>query len=226
MIEWLLSLNPAETVFAALAIPATVVLLIQSVMLLFGFGSGHGDGDGDASGDIHEGHAHFDFDDGDGVFEPHAGHEHADAGDGVALFSIRGIVAFFTVGGWLGLALLQTGVGVVSAALLAMLAGTASLYGIYWIMKASLRLQSSGNLDIQNAVGLIGQVYIRIPAQGQGRGKVILTLQQRLCELEAITFAAQDIRADQMVSVTGVQSDGALIVQLAQVPSAEVMPDA
>lgn len=212
MMGWLSSLTPAETVFAALAIPATVILVLQSLMLLFGFGASHADG-GDAGG-IGGADGDFDVPDapGDG-FVPDSTPGDVDTGDGVALFSIRGIVAFFTIGGWLGLALLQSGMDVLPAALLSLLAGAAALYGIYWIMRASMRLQSSGNLELQNAIGLVGRVYIRVPANAKGRGKINITLQQRLCELEAVTFFGRDIKADQPVRVTAVQTDGALVVQ-------------
>ena len=43
-------------------------------------------------------------------------------------------------------------------------------------------------MDLHNAIGLIGQVYIPIPAAGQGVGKITIEVQGALRELEAVSF--------------------------------------
>lgn len=214
MIAWFGALDLTQKIFAAVAIPATVILIIQSILLFFGF-DGHGSDGHDVPGDLHgegfgDGHGDVQTDaSGDGHVDGH-GNAH---GDGVALFSVRGIVAFFTVGGWLGVVLIGSGVNLVLSVILSFIAGSLSLYGIAMIMKAALKLQSSGNLDLRNAVGLTGRVYIKIPASGKGVGKVNVMIQERYTELEAITLVNRDLKADEMVTVTGVQNQGVLVVQ-------------
>jgi hypothetical protein len=82
MIEWWKSLDPAGQIFAIIAIPSTLVLTIQTVLLLFGIG----DDDIDADGIDITGNGIGDTP-GDG------------GGDGLALFSLRGIMAMAAVGG-------------------------------------------------------------------------------------------------------------------------------
>ena len=126
MIAWWQSLTASEHVLLYIAVPATLILLIQTVLLFVGglFDGGAGDGDVDAGTDFDS-----DFDtDFDGDFDadasldgdiPDAGTDldtHLDdaahqghAIAGLHLFSIRGIVAFFTLFGWSGLCFLQIG---------------------------------------------------------------------------------------------------------------------
>ena len=91
MAEWWTSLGSAGQVFACVAIPATIVLVLQTILTLIGIGSNNSDGDGshadaghdaghdfDSHGDI--GH---DFDShGDIGHEFDAGHDYADVTDG------------------------------------------------------------------------------------------------------------------------------------------------
>ncbi len=53
MIEWWESLTLLQQIFTCMAVPATLILIIQSILLLFGIGFGGGDGDaGDISSDF------------------------------------------------------------------------------------------------------------------------------------------------------------------------------
>ena len=128
---------------------------------------------------------------------------------------MRGLVAFFTVGGWVGLALLQY-LPPAAAIVLAFLAGTAALLGVGLLFKYALRLQSQGNLDIQNALGKTGKVYIPIPAQEGGQGKITILVQERLTELDAVTKAARTLSTGEMVTVAAVVDPQTVLVEPVQ----------
>ena len=68
---------------------------------------------------------------------------------------------------------------------------------------AARRLQDSGNLRFSNAVGSAAQVYIPIPANRIGRGKVMVLIQERLVEAEAITDEATKLKTGETVQVIG-----------------------
>ena len=102
---------------------------------------------------------------------------------GLSLFSVRGITAFFAVGGFLGIAVLDTGMPLVFAMLIALIGGFAALFLIAYLMHAVRKLQSSGNLNINNAIGKTGIVYI--PISEKQPGKVHVTFQERYTELAA-----------------------------------------
>lgn len=200
MIVWYNNLNLIQRIYALIAIPSTAILLIQTIMMFFGFG--HGDG----SADVHDGSSDFDADNGDinGVH---------DGGDGLALFSIRGIVAMLCIGGWSGVALGDMGMSNVWTILLSTLIGFAALIGMALIVKMLLRLQSSGNIQLSNAIGKVGQVYIPIPASMKGVGKVNLTVQEQYSEFNAMTRDETTIKTGEIVRVVGTDEVGYLVVE-------------
>ena len=192
MAAWWNSLTGLQQIFACIGIPATLVLVVQTILLLFGIGDGS-----DADVDI----------DPDGFDIP-------DAGDGgLVLFSIRGIVAMFCVAGWAGVVFVDLGLAPIPAVLLAILCGVAALFGIAYLMKAVLKLQSNGNIQIGGAVGKTGEVYIPIPAKGQGRGKINLTLQDRFIEVDAITRAEEPLKTGETVRVVSTDEAGLVVVE-------------
>ena len=89
----------------------------------------------------------------------------------------------------------------------------ATLIGIAFLMRGIYKLQSSGNIDISNAIGKVAQVYIPIPAAGAGSGKVTITLQEKFCEYTAITAAAEALKTGSYVRVVSVSDGGVLLVE-------------
>lgn len=190
MIAWWNQLEIAQQIFALIAIPSTLIMLIQTVMLLIGLGdTGAGDMDGDEFMEA-------------GVAE----------GDGLVLFSVRGIVSMLTVMGWSAVALLEV-LAPWLAISIAVVLGVATLFGMALLMRAVTRLQTSGNLDVENAVGKVAKVYIPIPAKGQGTGKVTMTLQEKYCELSAITASPEKLATGSYVRVVAVDGTGVLVVE-------------
>ncbi|MCE5236409.1 MAG: hypothetical protein ABFC62_08355 [Clostridiaceae bacterium] len=218
MAEWWDSLSAVQRVFAYFALPATLVLIIQSVLVLFGMGhdsadAGHGGVDvGHAHADF--GHAHADVGHAHGGLGHAHAHGHEDDGsDGFALFSIRGLVAFFSVGGWAGIVLDGAGAGLVLTVLASLAAGFAALYLVALLFRLTAKLQSSGNIELSNAVGKSAKVYIPIPGGERGTGKVTLTLQERFVECDALTRAPQGLKTGEFVRVTAVVNANTLVVE-------------
>ena len=217
--DWWAGLNLLQQSFAVVAIPATVVLFLQTLLLLFGLGSSH-DVDHGVDHDFDHDLSH-DFDrDSDAVAGHDAAHEFHDTphdgahhAAGLRIFTVRGIVAFFAVGGWLGIVLGETGLPTAAVLLISLAGGTAALVGIALLLRWSLSLQDQGNLDLRNAIGKTAQVYIPIPADGASAGKVNLVLQERFVELPAVTQAHCVLRTDQMVKVTGIINQNTLLVK-------------
>lgn len=130
MIEWFEALSVAGKVFVCVAVPSTLVLVIQTVMTFFGFG----DGDGDADlPDL----------DGDGVPDGIFGGNEAGETDnfeiaessGLHMFSLRGIVAFFCIFGWLGLTMVTNGTEEWLAVLIAFIGGFLAMLGVAFLLK-------------------------------------------------------------------------------------------
>jgi membrane protein implicated in regulation of membrane protease activity len=61
------------------------------------------------------------------------------------------------------------------------------MFLVAWIMRSLSRLQASGTVNLGNAVGRTGTVYLRVPERGTGQGKVTIEIQGRSMEFAAIT---------------------------------------
>ena len=129
----------------------------------------------DAGSDAHVGH----------------GHEHVQSvSEGLDLLSVRALSAglsFFGIGGLVGM---LTPLGLLVAIPLALIAGVAAMYGTAVAMRWMLGFEDDGTVLIHGAVGATGTVYLAIPGERQGSGKVTLTLQNRIVEYQAVTSAA------------------------------------
>lgn len=198
MIAWWNSLTGLQQIFAMIGIPATLVLVVQTVLLLFGIGDGEG--------------ADFDADiDTDGLDIGEA----ISGDDGLTLFSIRGIVAMFCVAGWAGVVFVDIGLGNTLSIVLAVICGVAALVGMAYLMKAVLKLQSSGNIQLGLAVGKIGEVYIPIPPKGEGRGKINVTVQERFMEIDAISVCDETLKTGDTVRIISTDESGLVVVEKA-----------
>ncbi len=183
---WWQGLSPELRVFYGIGIIATFFLLLQLALLLFGFGG---------------------VDDIGGLADV------ADQDSGLGLFSIRGITAFFLGFGWTGVIALKAGLGLVTAIILGLLVGGALMLAIYAMMRAMLRLQSSGTLDYHNAVGEVGTVYVTLPPFQKGGGQVEVMIQGRLVVADALQKGGSAIAPGTKVRVLEIVGRSTLLVE-------------
>ena len=96
--------------------------------------------------------------------------------------------------------------------LVAVAAGAAAMSAVYWMMQACTELQADGTVRIQRAVGQHGNVYLRIPANRSGSGKIQFNLQNRTMEYLAVT-SGPELPTGTKVVVVGVVNPTTLEVQ-------------
>jgi len=150
-------------IYIACAVAGGSVLVGQTGLNLFGLG----DADTDVDPDV-------DVDDIEG-------------GDDLNFLSIRalaGFLTFFGLVGWAGAGSGWPTWGHVGAA---SLSGAAVMVLVAIIMRFFRRMQSSGNVKPESAVGSIATVYLKVPGQRTGRGKITVSIQGRSMEFEALT---------------------------------------
>ncbi|MEW6741212.1 MAG: hypothetical protein AB1486_00510 [Planctomycetota bacterium] len=170
-----------ESLFFWCAVVGGTVLVIQTLMLLLG-GLG-----GDTE-------AHTDVDHDVGTTEVH-GHDMShdstvtDAQHALflKLLSLKTIVAFLTFFGLAGLSAVHAGTEAIPTLLIALGAGIAAMVAVAYLMAGLSRLQARGNINLQNAIGHPGKVYLRIPPHRAGPGKVTVVFQGRSVECKAVT---------------------------------------
>lgn len=215
MFEWWDSLSVISQVFACIAIPATLIMLIQTVMMLIGFDSDGADG---ADGlDLSEMDADMDLSDADGIFGD--GDLDADVDPDptgltdLRIFSVRGIIAFLVVFGWVGVVLDIAGVMFGITLLIATVCGFAMMLLLAVLMRAVMKLRSDGNIDNRNALGVSGKVYLTVPAARCGEGKVNVLIQGAYVEREAVTDEAEPIPTGTEIVVIGLSGQTTLVVK-------------
>ena len=183
-IQWFLQLQGFELILWCIALLFSLLFFIQTVI---SFIVGGGDGDVDDFSD--DGH-----------------------GDASSLFTLRNMIAFFTMFGWAGLAAYKSGVSSAWVVVIAVAAGVLMVAMLYFIMTKATQLRQSGTLQMKNAISQVGETYLRIPAQRNGIGKVQIQVQGRLMELEAMTDDGEDIHTGKPIKVVSTINERILLV--------------
>lgn len=184
---WWQSLAGFEKIFWGIALFFSLLFVIQTV---FSFIAGDGDesfGDSDVA--IGE-----------------------DDGMGHGFFTIKNFIAFFTIFGWTGVALIKGNVNQTVTIAVAFAAGLAMVFLMVLLFRSMSKLRASGTLDINNAINQVAETYLFIPAMRGGTGKVHIRIQGSLRELNAITDDLTEIPTGKLVRVTGVVNNNVLLV--------------
>jgi membrane protein implicated in regulation of membrane protease activity len=138
-----------------------------------------------------------------------ASHVHV-GGDGLEggldLLSVRSLAAasavFGTVGLWLSGPLPAW-----VAALLALPAAGLAAAATARLTGFMVGMQSDGSLRLEGAVGATGEVYLTVPAVGEGTGLVQFPLQGRSVEMRALTREGEALPTGSTVMVISVDTE-------------------
>ena len=147
----------SSTLYMGCAVAGGAVLSIQMLLLFLG-------------GDVADGEVDFDGD-----------------SDGLSFFSIRTVASFLTFFGLIGLYGQQQNWSEAVTAGSAFGAGFGMMLVVAWLFSLQNKLHQDGNLQPQNAIGQSAVVYLRIPGEDGGKGKVTVVLQGRTSEFAAVT---------------------------------------
>ena len=206
----------ATQIFYCIAVPSSLVLLIQTLLTFIGIGGDSDIDTGDIDGEAPEGVY------GDGDFDDVSD---AEGIDGLRVFTLRGIIAFLVVFGWVGVAMDASGVslfitlpvafvcGLAMMSSRSRLARLAMMLSLAFIFRAIMKLRSDGNTDNRNAVGTAGKVQLTIPPARSGEGKVHVMLQGAYVERNAVTDDEEAIPTGAEIIVVGVSGQTDLVVK-------------
>lgn len=210
MLAWWDALSVAAQIFAIIAIPSTLVLVIQTVLMLIGIGSEAADGDGSSLGEVDvDADADFDSDvDADGF----DGDVDVTGMDALRLFTVRGIISFLVVFGWVGFSMVNANAKLWLTVLVSTVCGFIMMVLLALLVRAVMKLRNDGNLDNRNALGVSGRVYLTVPANRRGEGKVNVMLQGSYVERDAVTDESEDIPTGCEIVVTGISGQTTLLV--------------
>ena len=179
----------AEKLYWLVAVPFTVVFLIQLILTFFG-------GDVDQIADTADHDVAFDH----------------DQGIGFQFLSIKNLVGFFAIFGWTGVAMLHGGKSVFATIIISVIAGLLMMIIMAMLMYYLGKLTEDSTLNLNNAIGKIGTVYLRIPAKRDGMGKVQVNV-QGFQTLDAITDDTDEIKTGAVVEIMNVINNEVLLVK-------------
>lgn len=136
---------------------------------------------------------------------------HTNSDDAFEFLSIHGLSSFLMMFGLVGLALYrQSKAGLIVSIVGASLAGLASVWIIGKLFQSASKMQVSGTLNIEDAVGSNGTVYLTIPLNGIGR--VSIDFKNHLREFDARETTGQMLATGLPIRVVRV-SGSVLVVE-------------
>lgn len=183
-----------HTIYVAAALGGSLLMIVQVVLALIG-----GGGDADVTPDTHDFHTEA----------VDAAHDGAHGAGGLSFRTVVAFIAFFGVGGW---AASNAGLPSWGSVLIALGSGSVAFWIVGLIMTQLSRLRSEGNLDIRNALGVEGRVYLTVPAERTGTGTVTVPIQARTMQYKAIT-RGRELKTGSLCKVVAVASSDTLEVE-------------
>lgn len=190
MIEWWNALSVVMKILWGITLASSLVFIIQSIMTFLGADTDV-DFDTDASGL-------------DGETE---------AGTGLGLLTFRNLVNFSLGFGWTAILLKEQISSVPVLLAVAVLIGAGLVAIVMMMFKWLSGMQQSGNIDVyKQAVGCTGKVYLTIPANREGEGKVQININDSVREFAAVTDGGK-LPTGVQIRVVDVVSESTLLVE-------------
>ena len=167
---WWASLSVAMKILWGLTLTASLIFLIQSIMTFIG-------------ADADEGGIDTDVDTG---FDSEAAD--ATVAGGTNLYTFRNFVNFILGFGWSAILLQEKITSIPLLLVISVLVGVALVTAVMYLFKWLSSMQQSGNINLYKAaVGCNGSVYLTIPGERKGEGKVQLSINNSVREYNAVT---------------------------------------
>lgn len=210
MIDWWNSLEPAMKVLWAVTLSASLVFVIQTVMTFLGAA---GDTDFDINTDMDTAGP---SDIGDGSVDVGADVETGESGHlgtGMNLLTFRNFINFLIGFGWTAILLKDNIPATGLRMLIAILVGIVLVAIVMLLFKWLTDMQQSGNINVfKSAVDCEGTVYLTIPGERAGEGKVQITINNSVREYAAVTDGPT-LKTGQRIRVVEAVSTNTLLVE-------------
>lgn len=188
MTEFYNSLSPLLKVYWALAIIASIIFVIQAIMAFIGLGT-----------------------DSDADFVP----EDADEGFS-GLFSFRNLINFLIGFGWSGILFYDSIQQKWLLQIISIAIGFVFIALFLFMYKQISKLAQDNTFNIKDCLGINCTVYLRIPANLSGKGKVQISVHGSVHEIDAVSDAPQTIPTGTKVHVEQIVSQDTLLVKVIQ----------
>ena len=173
--------------FWFVAIPTSLIFIIQTIMTFMGTDSSDGiqaDFDGDLNG-------------ADAPFQ---------------LFSLRNLINFLLGFSWTGISFYTTISNKPLLIVLSLVVGVIFVYLFFIIIRQVQKLAEDNSFKITNTLNKTAEVYLTIPENKKGKGKIMISVNGSFHELEAMT-ENDKIQSGAVVKVVRIENDNILLVE-------------
>ena len=191
MTEWWTSLDLFMKILWCIAIASSLIFIIETVLTFIG---------ADVEMDMDT-----DFDVPDGGFE----------GDpSMNLYTFRNLVNFLLGMSWTAILLQEQIASKAFLMIIAFVVGALLVFAVMMMFKGLSKMQQSGNIDVyKSAIGCNGKVYLTVPAERKGTGKVQININNSVREYDALTDSEDDLKTGTSIKVTEVLDTNTLLVE-------------
>ena len=191
MTEWWTSLDLFMKILWCIAIASSLIFIIETVLTFIG---------ADVEMDMDT-----DFDIADGGFE----------GDpSMNLYTFRNLVNFLLGMSWTAILLNEQMKSKALLMLIAFAVGATIVFAVMMMFKGLSKMQQSGNINVfESAVGCSGKVYLTVPGERKGQGKVQININNSVREYDALTDSEDDLKTGTSIKVTEVLDASTLLVE-------------
>lgn len=142
----------------------------------------------------------------------------SDTGIGFQFITFKNLVGFFTIFGWSGIACIDANLSVPLTFIISTFSGLLMMTIMAAMFYFMQKLTDSGTLNYKNAINTVGEVYLTIGANRSKMGKVTVSVQGTLRELDALTDSFDTLQSGTIIKVVDVTNNGILIVDRTRKP--------
>lgn len=189
--EWWTSLDLFMKILWGIATATSVIFIVETILTFIGLD--------------HDVEFETDFDTPDGSF---------DSEPSMNLYTFRNLVNFLLGTSWTAILLEKQIASKTLLMAIAVLAGALLVTAVMYLFKWLSKMQQSGNIDIRKeAAGCNGKVYLTIPAERKGMGKVQISINESIREYDAVTDSDEDLKTGTNIRVIEAIDASTLLVE-------------
>lgn len=185
--EFLAEMEPSLRALWYIALPISFIFLLQTIMTFIGSDSPSGI-NADFDGNL------------EGVEAP------------MQLFTLRNLINFLLGFSWTGITFYHSIDSYILLIILSTLVGIGFVWIFFFIIKQIQKLAEDNTFQLEHALQKTGTVYLSIPENKSGVGKIAIGIKGSQRELNAISLS-QRIETGAAIRVVGIEGSNLLIVE-------------
>jgi membrane-bound ClpP family serine protease len=171
--------DPLLKVFWYIALPVSLFFVLQTMMTFLGLSDGETDMDSD-TGDIEL------------PFE---------------IFTLRNLINFLLGFSWTGISFYDSLKNKTVLIIISVIVGFLFVAIFFFLIKQILKLSENNSFKIESTLNQTAQVYLTIPGAKSGKGKVLISINGSIHELDAMTLSTEKLLSNTAVKVVAVENN-------------------